>query len=230
MASRFTVRQRIEALEQKIDLQQAVDARPATKQQRVRKAGVLSWWPGRRSSEEQPAIDRHRSKLVSGLLPHPIGFGLLADECMHRELGLWAFDSVNANAWSTLFKYVQRSAADFVVGQEAKLPAGDLLTSAESSLRCRGWRGKISPCVSGPGGGHSAGTVVASRSHVGLAEAAAGTVCHVERLQLQWIGAVCRGGMHLGFVYLHDMVGPAHPSNLDILDFVAQKLKLLSGP
>ena len=63
-----------------------------------------------------------------------------------------------------------------------------------------------------------------------MSEAAVGVVCHAGRFQLQKVGAVCRGGMHLGSLYLRDMIGPSDPRNLEILGVVAQKLKVIAGP
>ena len=51
--------------------------------------------------------------------------GVLAASRWHRELGLWAFDTANANTWSTLKQYVGVTAADVVLAQETKVPAGE---------------------------------------------------------------------------------------------------------
>ena len=101
-----------------------------------------------------------------------------------------------------------------MVGQETKLPPGDSLTSSEAALRARGWRGKIGQCVSGPGGGHSAGTIAVTRRHIGLSEAAAGAVCHAGRLQLQKVGGGLqrRDAPRLPLLAGHDRaIGPKEP-------------------
>jgi hypothetical protein len=38
---------------------------------------------------------------------------VLTADPMHRDAGLWAFDSLNANAYSTAKSYLERSSADF---------------------------------------------------------------------------------------------------------------------
>ena len=88
---------------------------------------------------------------------------------LHRDLGLWAVDSVNANSCNTLSSYLDKSMADVVLAQEVKLVAGDSLTSAEPSLATRAWRARIQPCTLGPAGGLSAGTLVGVRHHIGMA-------------------------------------------------------------
>ena len=69
------------------------------------------------------------------------------------------------------------------------------------------------------------------RSHIGLdhADGTAHKDIH-PRVQLHKVGAVCNGGVHIGTVYLHDRLGPTHPSNIDVLDVAARRLSLLSGP
>ena len=42
----------------------------------------------------------------------------------HREEGLWAFDTCNPNAWPGANKYLEKTHADFVVVQEAKVTNG----------------------------------------------------------------------------------------------------------
>ena len=50
------------------------------------------------------------------------------------------------------------------------------------------------------------------------------------RFQLQRVGAVCRGGLHLGSIYLVDKIGPAAPMHLAVLDKAAEKLSTIKGP
>ena len=104
------------------------------------------------------------------------------------------------------------------------------MASAEDSLIGKGWRGRIGPCNRGPAGGASAGTVVMSKRHIGLSHALCGDVCADGRFQMQHVGAVCKGGLHLGAIYLVDKIGPASATNLAILDKVAEVLRLLDGP
>ena len=144
--------------------------------------------------------------------PQPINAGLATASSWFRSKGLWAIDSANANTWNTLYDYVNVSAADVVLGQEAKVLGGDQAASAESSLRTIKWNGKIGLCDRGPKGGPSAGTLVACRQHIGLSSADdADEVEPSSRFQLQKIGAICKRGIHAGSVYLKDRVGPLGP-------------------
>ena len=46
----------------------------------------------------------------------------------HRKLGLWAFDTCNANAWAGAKEYLARSKTDLVAVQEAKTIAIEVRT------------------------------------------------------------------------------------------------------
>ena len=196
----------------------------------VRSKGPLSWWPGRSTKPHDHADGMFEASLCAGCWPHPIRKGLEASSNLHVELGLWAVDTFNANAWNSLFEYLRRTSADAVVGQETKLFAGDSVSSAESSLSTNGWRGRVEPCNRGPAGGASAGTLVTAKRCIGLSQPLCGQIEGKGRFQMQHVGAVCRGGLHLGSVYLVDKVGPASPQNLAILDMIAEYLRLLHGP
>ena len=43
----------------------------------------------------------------------------------HRKPGWWAVDTINPNAWAAGADYMARSAADVILTQEVKVPAGD---------------------------------------------------------------------------------------------------------
>ena len=74
----------------------------------------------------------------------------------HRELGLWAIDSVNPNAWAGAEEYLSGSGADFAGVQETKVDAAGLVDK-EATSRNIGWSASLRECVLGPGGGNSAG-------------------------------------------------------------------------
>ena len=93
-----------------------------------------------------------------------------ADGC-HRDLGLWAVDSANANAWVGFRNYLGCTAADVLLGQEAKLHAADDLASAEASMQTAKWKGHIHQCACGQRGGALAGAAVAVRQHMGMSHA-----------------------------------------------------------
>jgi hypothetical protein len=43
------------------------------------------------------------------------------------------------------------------------------------------------------------------------------------------MGAICRGGIHIGSMYLHDIVGPSNPRNIAVLQHIALSLSNLAG-
>ena len=105
--------------------------------------------------------------------------------------------------------YSDITAADMVAAQETKLFQGDTTASAEDSLQVRKWRGRVQPCSSGPAGGPSAGVSVITRQHIGVSRPESLDMYDSNpRLQFQKVGAIFRGGFHLGSMYLHDMEGP----------------------
>ena len=84
----------------------------------------------------------------------------------HREEGLWAFDTCNPNAWPGAKKYLEKTQADFVAVQEAKVPAGEA-EDAEQAARNSGWRTAIGACVITEAEGKSSG-VICGRTHNGM--------------------------------------------------------------
>ena len=172
-----------------------------------------------------------RDETTPGESPHRTWAGFESHSKAFRQLGLWAIDSVNANAWPGLYEYITTTAADIVMGQEVKRLPGDQTAAAEAALRNLKWRGKINPCERGPKGGPSAGTLVAVRSHIGMSQPDGYVIedSHA-RVQLQKVGAVCTRGLHAGTMYLIDGIGPTHPRNVDVLDEMAKRLSLISGP
>ena len=47
--------------------------------------------------------------------------------------GLWAFDTCNANAWAGTKTYMERSQADYVAVQEAKLAKTEVAGSEQTA-------------------------------------------------------------------------------------------------
>ena len=126
--------------------------------------------------------------------------GSLAASCkLHVKAGLWAVDTFNANAWTGAARYLKCTAADFVLGQEAKIEA-DEKKEVEDSLKNDGWQVAIQPCNSAQRGGKSAGTIIGTRKHIGLGNAKCTTDEWPElrgRFQVKVAGAVCKGGLPL---------------------------------
>lgn len=86
----------------------------------------------------------------------------------HREAGLWAFDTVNPNAWPAGSEYMAKSGADVILTQEVKVPADCPKLAAEQAARSLKWKVAIEPCQITPAGGRSAGTAVAARAYIGM--------------------------------------------------------------
>ena len=192
--------------------------------------GPLSW---RKASDAEgvasamAAYQRH----IGADCDRPHLEGVLAASNWHRKLGLWAFDTANANTWSTLQQYLGLTSADAVLAQETKVEAGDPLASSESSLRTNGWRGKLHQCAHGPAGGPSAGTAVMTRHYIGMAGPDSQCLYgDSPRFQLQKVGIGCKGGMHVGSLYLNDKVGPKAAVNLALLEELAACLRCIRGP
>ncbi len=148
-----------------------------------------------------------------------------ASDRTHRRLGLWAVDSVNPNAWPAGHEYAKRTAADFLVMQEVKLRAGDQLDSAEAAAKNSGWDISIAAAIKTVKGAASAGVGVGTKKHIGMSLPSVSTrgleARLAARFTLRHIGAVCRGGFHLGSVYLCDSVGCTADENLDYLQGIA---------
>ena len=72
---------------------------------RARADGPLSWRKAGNTEEVASAFSAYRRGIgVHKDRPHLEG--VLAASSCHKDLGLWAFDSANANTWSTLKQYV----------------------------------------------------------------------------------------------------------------------------
>jgi hypothetical protein len=81
---------------------------------------------------------------------------IMADSNVHKELGLWAIDSVNGNSWSSGSKYLEFSGADIVCFQETKLKEDDAIKSAEDTAMRLVWELSLSRATNGERGGASA--------------------------------------------------------------------------
>ena len=205
----------------------------ASPPKRSRRLGGLSCWHGHSPTAAEAAAAAFRSSILTATSPQ-VGVSCVHPSSqVHAQVGLWAIDTVNANAWPNFAAYLQRTSADVVVGQEAKRRLGDEVDSAVQSMRAHKWRGNLHPCASGPAGGPSAGTVVTVRQHLGLGlhDGVPDPDHHPSpRFQLQKVSAVCQAGLHVGSAYLQDVIGPTAPANRELLERVAATLNSLGGP
>ena len=168
---------------------------------------------------EEPFLDR------------PPEDALLAD-AEWRARGFWAIDTANPNAWEAAKTVViSRTSADVTLLQEHRvvLQNGDG-TAMSRAARRLGWNLQAASAKAGAATLASAGTAVAARRGIGIAAhddlVADG---YQYRLHFAWVGAVMRGGLHCGSIYLRDSEGLS-PSNLAILGAATAAICALRGP
>ena len=128
-----------------------------------------------------------------------------------------------------------RTAADFVVAQEVKTPAGYPTDAAEQAARGVQWGLSIEPCHVTLLGGRSAGTAVAARGFIGMSRSEAVTTTqhlHAEgRFAMRRVAATGKGGLHLVSTYLtSNPEGVQARCNLDHLETMAFTISGLVGP
>ncbi len=154
----------------------------------------------------------------------------MAADSSHRSLGFWAFDTLNGNAASTAQTYLQKTSADACILQELRLRASEC-EQAERTAAWAKWSLSAEPAADTDAGSTSAGVGVAVRSHLGLAMPR--RLLDFEqlhsRVQVRWMGALCRGGLHLVSVYLWTSEGLSQ-RNLDLLQCLAGVLAAIRGP
>ena len=154
-------------------------------------------------------------------------------DCGHIRKGLWAIDTVNPNAWSNAQDYLGRTGADIVCVQEARIAGDDTVCTAEQTARGAGWKAAISHCDVTKAGGRSAGVAIAARSYMGTCwtpGARPDDNHDLPRFAVRKVGAIAKGGINIGTIYLQDSIGIANRVNLDLLQRVASILRTLEGP
>ena len=89
---------------------------------------------------------------------------------------------------------MRHSQADIVMVQETKLKGGDDILSAEQAARNSKWKARIQPCKITDKGGRSAGTAVAVKGYMGMAETPCGDheLNDSPRACFTWVGAIKR--------------------------------------
>lgn len=143
---------------------------------------LLGASPGTDAGQLAPAVRRQRpskgkakAKLSSGTWKARsplVDLDIEKTNDSHRDVGLWAFDTVNANSWTSARKYLDAIAADICRVQETRLFAGDSLLAAEQVARSARWNTSILPGTLTPAGGRSVGVAVSVRSHIGMSTVA----------------------------------------------------------
>ncbi len=178
-----------------------------------------------------PRKPRRRAANFTGdkyIVNPALGIAMADDD--FRSQGLWAFDTTNSNTASTLITYLESTAADGVFGQEMRV-RDENLKAAERGARQGGWDMSVEPAEPTEADSTRAGVAVAVRTHLGLSwslnpfwDASLDS-----RVKVVWMGSYCKGGIHLGSVYLWCSEGLSQ-RNLDLLQFLARILRNLHGP
>ena len=112
----------------------------------------------------------------------------------------------NANCWRTFFKYVKKTDADIMVGQEIGLSTKDEIAKAQDNMGAMGWNVLISPSEQRKGGKHSAGLAFAARNYIGLrwpGEGEGASIISVNRLGHVVLEIPNWPVVHLFGAYLH---------------------------
>ena len=153
------------------------------------------------------------------------------DDARYKEWGLWALVTTNITAWNSADALLRRTAADAMLLQEHHLAGPDRCRAAEQANVARRWRLSLQPALATVAGGTSAGVGIGVARHTGLSHCAVfpsgDAIAH--RVQIRHWGGVCKGGVHLACVYLHDREGLSR-RNLDLLQELAFALRCLRGP
>ena len=153
------------------------------------------------------------------------------DDKWHRQAGLWAFETCNANSWQSLTEHsLKRTAADVVFAQETRLFGSDEVAGAALGAKKHGWTASIGTASKSQAGRNSGGCAVLAAGGVGMSlgsnELVEDQFRH--RIQHAWVGCAARGGIHCISLYLKDSVGIA--ANLELLQMAAALVKSLDGP
>jgi len=151
-----------------------------------------------------------------------------------KSYGVWALDTANGSSWSTIEdKILPRSAADILFVQESKAHGDAGVERVRRTGRAKGWSCAASPArrTSATAEFSSGGCVVGAARGIGIRGHPDWSIADgfEHRFKLAWIGAILRGGLHAGSVYLQDSVG-LNDVNLAVLQEVAVVLKQLRGP
>ena len=154
------------------------------------------------------------------------------EDASWREMGLWAFDTANANSWLTgLNAVLKRSTADAVLMQESKIHSEAKLESARKDARKCGWNSSLSLAHRTAAERGSGGCTVAVQRGTGITPCADSTIPDGmrHRMHFAWSACACRGGVHLGSIWLRDSEGLS-ADNMMLLEQVAAVLQQLRGP
>jgi len=148
-----------------------------------------------------------------------------------RGCGLWAIDTANANSSHTALPWLQRSSADICCIQEMKVLDEGKLQACVARARGFKWRLHLSEARRTAANLASGGGAVGVRSGFGSTDNTDVLIPegYRHRIVLTHAAAVCRGGLHVGSVWLRHSEGPTE-ENLGILQALADAVHTLRGP
>jgi hypothetical protein len=164
----------------------------------------------------------------------PQADGVSVKSMRQRTLGNWTVDTTNPEGWANALEFLKTTSADFVLGQESKRVSKPECDEAEAAARTAGWNASVARGITTAALGRSAGVTVAARVRIGMSNA--DPVVRTQHLHdtghfaMKHIGAVRKGGFHLGSLYLYHTIGVRAKANLHILDTVATTLAAIKGP
>ena len=156
-----------------------------------------------------------------------------AADVAHRECGLWACDTFNSNCARQAISFLATTGADLCMFQELRTK-DEHCASVEREAAWVGWGLSIEPALKTEASS-SAGVGVATRSCMGMAKPkhiddAMGTFPELaHRVQVRWVGSICKGGIFIITVYLYHTEGLS-ARNLDLLQALAAIISRLKGP
>ena len=156
---------------------------------------------------------------------------LMADDCW-KARGLFAVDTANANSWDTLLDCVlARSSADVVAAQESKIITEDRLAGATLAARAAGWNPTLSMAHKTAAARGSGGVGIFARKGQAVEDLTAKLVPagFEHRIGVAWVGAVCKGGLHVLSLWPKDSEGMSE-GNMTLLEAVGGILSCINGP
>ena len=148
-----------------------------------------------------------------------------------RQHGLWAIDTFNPNAWASAKDVMLHSPADILALQEVRVHDEEQCRRLEQAARPCGWTASIAPASRTAAGSSSAGVAILARRGIGMADHGAESLpcTHRDRLSVNWIGGVRRGGMHVISIYLWTSEGLSE-RNSSLLHHLSLLIGSLRGP
>ena len=152
----------------------------------------------------------HPDTKEAGISEHQATDNIVVEERWWVKKGFWAIETCNGNSWDSLSSaMLARSEADVVFGQETKTFSPAAMKKAEREARKLGWNPVLSKAHQASAHMGSGGGAILARAGMGIAPGPEDLIPEsmAHRLQLAWIGAMLKGGIHTLNIYLKDSEG-----------------------